>query len=81
MCAETVSTLSEKTELKKSQNSRQKQNFKADFFKTVENGIERERIRHSPRAITQVVALSCIWYDLTFGNSIVTHQRRIGRYV
>lgn len=53
MCAETVSTLSEKTELKKSQNSRQKQNFK-----TVENGIERERIRHSPRAITQVVALS-----------------------
>lgn len=58
MCAETVSTLSEKTELKKSQNSRQKQNYKADFFKTVENGIERERIRHSLRAITQVVALS-----------------------
>ena len=23
----------------------------------------------------------CIWYDLTFGNSIVTHQRRIGRIV
>lgn len=53
-----ISTLSEKTEPKKSQNSRQKQNFKADFFKTVENGIEGKRIRHSLRAITQVVALS-----------------------
>lgn len=81
MCAETVSTLSEKTELKKSQNSRQKQNFKADFFKTVENGIERERIRHSPRQSRKWLPFLCIWYDLTFGNSIVTHQRRIGRYV
>lgn len=52
-----ISTPLEKTELKKSQNSRQKQNFKADFFKTVENGIEGKNIRHSPRAITQVVAL------------------------
>lgn len=34
-----ISTPLEKTELKKSQNSRQKQNFKADFFKTVENGV------------------------------------------